>query len=122
MTSREAPVNPDEPAVAREIVARASAFGVNTKTAGSMNDSVKRHRDHAQAEADDWEPINYDDGSKTVMCERVGPTEPTSQLPVKPADQKACNATRCHGSPGLGKRNLCSPEGGSSEVVLQGVA
>ena len=71
-------------------MARASAFGVNTKTAGSMNDSVKRHQDHAQAEADDWEPINYDDGSKTVVCERVVPLEPASQLPVKPADQKAC--------------------------------
>ena len=88
-SNRAEPVSPDELAAAREVMARASAFGVNTKTGGSMNDSVKRHRDHAQAEADDWEPVTYnEEGGKTVMCERVMPKKVLDQMPVAPGIQK----------------------------------
>lgn len=82
-------MTPEELAAAREVLARADHFGVNTKAGkhGSMNDSSKRlrERDHAQAEADDWEPVTYEEtGAKSIAGERVIPKELADQLPVAP--------------------------------------
>ena len=89
MDSRSVPVSPEELAAAREILSRANQYGVSSKaskeSAGSMNDSCKRLRDHAQPEADEWEPVTYEDGhGSSIMCERAIPKEIAGQMPVMP--------------------------------------
>ena len=57
-----------------------------------MNDSSKRlrDRDHAQAEAEDWEPITYEESAgKSIAGERVIPNRAGDQLPLAPMAHNA---------------------------------
>ena len=100
-------------------MSRAEQHGIASKvsktSAGSMNDSCKRLRDHAQPEADEWEPVTYEDGhGSSVMCERVIRKEDASQMPVLPKSKDITFPPR-----GSGLDNLCPTKGGIKEAFLQ---
>lgn len=99
MAARGTPVTPEELAAAREVLARADHFGVNTKVGkrGSMNNSSKRlrDRDHARPK------------------QMIG-----SQSPVRTNCRwlRWCTRPRCTR---LGNDDLRTPKGGLREAHIQ---